>query len=94
MSKVKNAYALIAKEVEDVQFLRETIVVKAFQAFERKDPRLANFMQSGTRDRKYAALWMFLRLRKLDGRAAYQALAEGDEESQWDLLFFPTDIGQ
>jgi hypothetical protein len=94
MSNVKSVYALIAKEVEDVQFLRESIVVQAFQTFEREDPRLANFVQSGTRDRKCAAFWMCRPLRRLDGRTAYQALAEGDEDSVWDLLSSPSDIDQ
>jgi len=90
MSKVKSVYAVIAKEVEEVHFLRETIVVQAFQKFEQEDPRLANFVQSGARDRRGAAFWMCRPLRQLDGRTAYQALAEGDEESLWDLLFSPS----
>lgn len=86
MSDVKGAYAVIAKEVEEVQFLRDTVVEQVIQTFEREHPRLANLAYSGTRNRKCAAFWVCRRLWQLDGRSANQPLAKGDEDSLRGLL--------
>ncbi|WP_266180355.1 DUF2384 domain-containing protein [Dyella humicola] len=86
MYKESCKYEQIVADIAEVEALRDTVRKDAFALLERRASTLASMAvyTFGTRDR--AANWMCLRQRCLDGKSAYQLLAEGDVDRVWDLM--------
>lgn len=86
MRKPPIGYADIASEIRRVTCLREQLVLDAFDALAYRHAELVQTLIDSVGSRPRAAHWMCSNQRRLDGRNAYDALAEGDEDSVWDLL--------
>jgi hypothetical protein len=73
-------------QLEEIQAMREQI---AFAAFSKLEERLSDFSKMliiGLGDRTRAVWWMCMRHRNLDGRNAYQVIADGEEDRLWDVV--------
>jgi len=66
--------------------MRDRAMAEAFSTLEEEDPEVAGILMINLGDRRRAARWMWMSQRLLDGRTAYQALAEGDLDCLWDVL--------
>jgi hypothetical protein len=69
-----------------VDELRKAAMVDAFSLLEEYVPEVADILMLQFGDRRRAATWMCVSHRFLEGRTAYQALAEGDIDVLWDAL--------
>ena len=76
----------IAGELARLAELRETLVSNAFEALELRHPQLASEVREFVGSRQRAAHWMCAPQRAAGGKIPYDLLAEGDEDSLWDLL--------
>ena len=76
----------IAADVAAADAFREKVRRQAFYLLERHASTLATMALHVLGDRDRAAHWMCYRQRRLDGRSAYEALAEGDVDRVWDLM--------
>lgn len=76
----------IAADVAAADAFREKVRRQAFDLLERHASTLATMALQTLGDRDRAAHWMCYRQRRLDGRSAYEALAEGDVDRVWDLM--------
>lgn len=76
----------IARELAQAEAQRENIRMRAFELLEVNANTLASLALHTLGDRARAARWMSIRQRRLDGRSAYEALAEGDVDRVWDLV--------
>ncbi|MFK2874804.1 DUF2384 domain-containing protein [Dyella lipolytica] len=73
-------------KLDEIHAAREQI---AFAAFSMLEERLNNFSKMliiGLGDRTRAVWWMCMRHRSLDGRNAYQVIADGEEDRLWELV--------
>lgn len=86
MSSHVKVFAAIASNLTRIEEMRKSAVVEAFGALEQYAPEVASLLVQRFGDRRRAACWMCVVQRHLEGRTAYQALAEGDVDEVWDLL--------
>lgn len=66
--------------------LREKARKDAFDLLENEANTLARMAMQALGTRERAASWMCLRQRRLEGKCAYEVLAEGDVDRVWDLM--------
>ncbi|AIF48164.1 hypothetical protein HY57_13295 [Dyella japonica A8] len=69
-----------------VESLRDKARMEAFDLLENEANTLANMVMQALGTRERAASWMCLRQRRLEGKSAYEVLAEGDVDRVWDLM--------
>jgi len=81
-----SSFEEIAADVAAADAFREKVRKQAFELFERQASTLACMALETLGDRERAAHWMCSRQRRLDGKTAYQALADGDVDRVWDLM--------
>lgn len=79
-------YATILRSIEDLGRNRESVLMIAFEVFERRHPLLAEILLDRKICRLDAAIWMSRPHRTLNGKSGYQLLAQGDDELLWDEL--------
>jgi hypothetical protein len=77
----------VVKNIARIEETRAAAVREAFSLLGEHAPELADILLLQLGDRRRAASWMCVSLRALDGRTAYETLAEGDVDALWDLLF-------
>jgi hypothetical protein len=82
----------IAANVAAVESLRDKVRREAFDQLEAHASSLATMAMQAFGNRELAASWMYTRRRKLDGKSAYEALAEGDLDKVWDLMIGSEDV--
>ncbi|GLQ45910.1 hypothetical protein GCM10007862_09610 [Dyella lipolytica] len=81
-----NSFKDMGAKLDEIHAAREQI---AFAAFSMLEERLNNFSKMliiGLGDRTRAVWWMCMRHRSLDGRNAYQVIADGEEDRLWELV--------
>ncbi|WP_426703051.1 DUF2384 domain-containing protein [Rhodanobacter sp. Col0626] len=76
----------IASDLAQLTARREALVSNAFEALEVRHPVLASEVKEYIGSRQRAAHWMCAPQRASGGKIPYDLLAEGDEDSLWDLL--------
>lgn len=86
MRKQPSRFQEIVANIEAVEVLRDNVRREAFDLLEHQASTLARMAMETLGDRDRAANWMCFRHRRLNGRSPYEALAEGDVDSVWDLM--------
>jgi len=86
MHEKSSSFEEIAADVAAADAFREKVRKQAFDLFERRASSLACMALQALGDRDRAAHWMCYRQRRLNGKSAYEALAEGDVDGVWDLM--------
>ena len=77
----------IRQEIERASERCDSALLDGFEALERCNDRLAHMMLENFGDRRHAAQWMTQCHRALNGRTAWQALIDGDEDALWKALY-------
>jgi hypothetical protein len=86
MSRNKRVFKVVAKNLAHIDEVRKTAMGEAFAVLEQHDHELADILVLQLGDRKRAVSWMCASQRVLEGRTAYETLAEGDVDTLWDIL--------
>ncbi|WP_426688434.1 DUF2384 domain-containing protein [Rhodanobacter ginsengiterrae] len=86
MRKPQIRFQNIADEIARINAQRDTLVLGAFEALECRHASLVQVLLERMGSRQRAAYWMCSHQRALSGRSAYELLADGDDDSLWDLL--------
>jgi hypothetical protein len=72
--------------LEAIHATREQVAFAAFSLLEERRRDFSNMLVIGLGNRTRAVWWMSMRHRNLDGRNAYQVIADGEEDRLWDVL--------
>lgn len=72
--------------LEEIHATHEQIALAAFSVLEERLGNLSSMLVIGLGDRTRAVRWMCTRHRDLDGRNAYQVIADGEEDRLWDVV--------
>jgi hypothetical protein len=86
MRPKSKAFEVVVGNLARIDEMRKAAMVEAFSVLEENDPKVADILMLQFGDRRRAASWMCVSHRFLEGRTAYQALAEGDVDVLWDVL--------
>jgi hypothetical protein len=86
MRPKSKAFEVVAQNLARIDEMRKMAMVEAFAVLEEFDPEVADILLLQFGDRRRAASWMCVTHRFLEGRTAYEALAEGDVDVLWDVL--------
>lgn len=76
----------MSAQLEEIQAMREQIAFAAFSVLEERLSDFSNMLIMGLGDRTRAVWWMCMRHRNLDGRNAYQVIADGEEDRLWEVV--------
>ncbi len=87
MRKPTPGFDEIAQKIARITSLRNQTVMEAFASLEFQHASLAEALTENLGGRQRAANWMCTNHRAFDGRSAYEALADGDEDTIWDEIF-------
>jgi hypothetical protein len=94
MKKRSDKFEEIVANIDAAEAMRNSVRHNAFDVFESHASTLAHMAMQTFGDRHRAAQWMCLRQRRLNGKSAYEALAEGDVDRVWDLMMGSDDPEQ
>jgi hypothetical protein len=72
--------------LEALHAAREKIALDAFSTLEDRLADFSDMLISGLGSRARAVQWMCMRHRSLEGRNAYQVIADGEQERLWEVL--------
>jgi hypothetical protein len=86
MHRYPQALAEVAQEVDALYVRREAVLAEGFERLRQGRPKLAEMLIAIFGDGHKASHWLCTHQKRLDCRTAWQALADGDEESLWDIL--------
>jgi hypothetical protein len=86
MPKQIASFRDIAFGINKAELTRDVARSHAFDELEATATTLARAAVAYLGDRQRAERWMCIKQRKLGGRCAYEALAEGDFDEVWDLI--------
>jgi hypothetical protein len=86
MGKAVRTFEDIASDLVSVTTWREELVSGALDALECRHPKLAQALLENVGSRRRASYWICAPQRAKDGRSPCDLLADGDEDSVWDLL--------
>jgi len=81
-----NLFKDLGARLEEIHAAREQVAFEAFSALEERRSDLSNMLVIGLGDRTRAVWWMCMRHRSMDGRNAYQVIADGEEDRLWKLM--------
>jgi hypothetical protein len=81
-----NRFRDIINEIANITARREQLMLGAFDALEYRYPSIAQALLEYIGGKRRAAVWLCAPQRALGGRCPCELLAEGDEDSVWDLL--------
>ena len=79
-------FADMSAQLEQLQIRRDQIAFEAFSMLEERLSTFSSMLIIGLGDRTRAALWMCTRHRNLEGRNAYQVIADGEQDRLWEVL--------
>ncbi|MEP7186831.1 MAG: DUF2384 domain-containing protein [Rhodanobacter sp.] len=86
MSKKNIELLDFVREISRVNAKREQLIYDAFDALNCRHAELSQLVQDHVGTRQRAVIWMASHQRSLGGRTPYEAIAEDDLDSLWDLL--------
>ncbi|GLQ93624.1 hypothetical protein GCM10007901_25750 [Dyella acidisoli] len=81
-----DAFKNMSAQLEEIQSMREQIAFAAFSMLEERLSDFSNMLIMGLGDRTRAVWWMCMRHRNLDGRNAYQVIADGEVDRLWEVV--------
>ncbi|TCI09200.1 DUF2384 domain-containing protein [Dyella soli] len=76
----------IASDIARVATWREELLSSALDALESRHPKLAQALLENVGNRRRAGHWICAPHRAYGGKSPCELLADGDEDSVWDLL--------
>ena len=76
----------IASEITKATARREALILEAFDALETSHPSLSQAVLVYLGNKRRASHWLCTPRSAWQGRSPCELLAEGDQESLWDLL--------
>lgn len=76
----------IASEITKATTRRETLILEAFDALEASHPSLSQAVMVYLGNKRRASHWLCTPRSAWKGRSPCELLAEGDQDSLWDLL--------
>lgn len=76
----------IGARLEALHSEREKTALDAFSKLEERLGDFSDMLISGLGNRTRAVQWMCMRHRNLEGRNAYQVIADGEQERLWEVL--------
>ena len=76
----------IASEISKATVRRETLILEAFDVLEASHPSLSQAVLVYLGNKRRASHWLCTPRSAWKGRSPCELLAEGDQESLWDLL--------
>ena len=76
----------MGERLEEIQTAREQIAFTAFSMPEERLSDFSNMLVIGLGDRTRAVWWMCMRHRNLEGRNAYQVIADGEADRLWEVV--------
>ncbi|RDS84233.1 DUF2384 domain-containing protein [Dyella psychrodurans] len=76
----------MATRLDELHATREQIALTAFSMLEERQGDLSRMLIIALGDRPRAVRWMCMRHRNLEGRNAYQVIADGEEDRLWEVV--------
>lgn len=76
----KNPFEALSAQLEEAYSMKQKAALTAFSALEEHFNEFSSMLISGFGDRMRAARWMCMRHRALEGRNAYQVIADGETD--------------
>lgn len=76
----------IASEINKATVRRETLILEAFDVLEASHPSLSQAVLVYLGNKRRASHWLCTPRSAWQGRSPCELLAEGDQDSLWDLL--------
>ncbi|WP_266183154.1 hypothetical protein [Dyella humicola] len=86
VDKSGSTFEDIANDIASVVMWREELVSSAIDILEYRHPKLALALIENVGNRKRAGHWICTHQRVNGGKSPCELLADGDEDSVWDLL--------
>jgi hypothetical protein len=80
----KSPFAAVSAHLEEVYFMRARAAFAAFSVLEEHLKDFSSVLITGFGDRSRAARWMCMHHKALEGRNAYQVIADGEADRLWD----------
>jgi hypothetical protein len=77
-------FDLLSTQLEEAYSMREKTAFAAFSILEEHLGDFASLLISGLGDRARAVRWMCMHHRALEGRNAYQVIADGETDRLWE----------
>ncbi|RUL72480.1 hypothetical protein [Dyella choica] len=72
--------------LEELHAAREQAAFAAFSMLEERWNEFSDMLIIGLGDRTRAVWWMCTRQRSLEGKNAYQVIADGEQDRLWDVV--------
>jgi len=82
----RDSFKGMGEKLEEIQAAREQVAFTAFSMLEERLNKFSSMLIIGLGDRTRAVWWMCMRHRNLEGRNAYQVIADGEEERLWEVV--------
>lgn len=76
----------MSARLEEIHIMHEQIALAAFAMLEERLSNFSSMLVIGLGNRARAVRWMCMRHRNLDGRNAYQVIADGEEDRLWEVV--------
>ena len=86
VSSGNKKFGYIASEITRAAARREALILEAFDALETSHPSLSQAVLVYLGTRRRASHWLCTPRSAWNGRSPCELLADGDEDSLWDLL--------
>lgn len=79
-----NPFQVVSVQLEEAHSMKERAAFEAFSILEEHLKDFSSLLISGFGDRSRAARWMCMHHRALEGRNAYQVIADGETDRLWE----------
>lgn len=79
-----NPFEAVSAQLEEAHSMKERVAFAAFSVLEEHLKDFSSMLISGFGDRSRAARWMCMHHRALEGRNAYQVIADGETDRLWE----------
>lgn len=77
-------FKAVSAQLEEAYSLKETAAFAAFSILEEHLGDFSSMLITGLGDRARAVRWMCMHHRALEGRNAYQVIADGEADRLWE----------
>lgn len=82
----RSQFEAVSAQVEEAYSMREKTALTAFSILEEHLGDFSSMLISGLGDRSRAVRWMCMHHRALEGRNAYQVIADGETDRLWEVV--------
>ena len=84
LMRMKDPFEAVSAQLEEAYSMREKTAFTACSVLEEHLGDFSSMLISGFGDRSRAVRWMCMHHRSLEGRNAYQVIADGETDRLWD----------